>query len=100
MQHGGEHNTDTGTPSLTRLRSTHREGADPGTDRTSVPTHTLKPRSESGGMEVDSFSTRSACMGTWAGISNRFSVVSQGWSEMMTLKLLVQSVRGQHSEGC
>lgn len=99
MQHGDEQNTDTGTPSLTHLQSIHREWADPGTDRTSVPTHTLKLRSKSGGLEVDSISTRSARMCTWAGISNCFSVVSQGWSEMMSLKQLVQLVRGKHSEG-
>lgn len=49
VQHRGEHNTDTGTPSLTRLRSTHREGADPGTDRTSVPTQTEKQERWDGG---------------------------------------------------
>lgn len=97
VQHGDEQNT--GTPSLTHLQSTHREGADPGTDQTSVLTHTLKLRSKSGGLEVDSISTRSARMCTWAGISNCFSVVSQGWSEMMSLKQLVQLVRGKHSEG-
>lgn len=98
VQHGDEQNTDTGTPLLTPLQSTHREGADPGTDRTSVPMHTLKLRSKRGGMGVDSISTCSARMCTWAGISNCFSVVSQGWSEMMSLKQLVQLVHGKHSE--